>query len=89
MRHSPWLVAGVSKALWERARAALVHSLADGVWSRRRGGTNTDDVLAGEAMQRLAELARGDRDATLYGLRIADESDREPAMPDRSRRAAG
>jgi hypothetical protein len=83
MRHAPWLVAGVSKALWERARAALVDSLADGVWSRRVGGTKTDDVVAGEAMQRLAELARGDRDATLYGLKVAEESDREFSKPDR------
>ncbi len=77
MPYTPWLVAGVSKALWERARAALVDLLAAGVWSRRSSGTTSADPLADQAMQRLAEVARGDRDATLYGLKVAEDSERE------------
>jgi hypothetical protein len=76
------------KALWERARAALVDSLADRVWNRRTGGTKTTDALADQAMQRLAEVARGDRDATLYGLKVAEDSDREFSNPDDSKRSA-
>ena len=77
MRHLPWLAAGVTKAAWERARNALVDHVADLVWSARtRNKTRVDD-LSDEPMQRLAEMSRGDRDATLYGLTLAERTKRD------------
>jgi hypothetical protein len=43
------------------------------------------DARTDEAMQRLAELARGDRDATLYGLKVAEKSGRGSDQPDESK----
>ena len=75
MRHLPWLRAGVTKAAWERAQSAVVDYVAELAWSRR-GLVNARIDLAEEPMRRLAEMARGDRDATLYGLTLAQRRER-------------
>lgn len=72
MRHPPWLAAGVTRAAWERARNAVVGHVADLAWRGRGTPSARIDDLANEPMQRLAEMARGDRDATLYGLSLAE-----------------
>ena len=77
VRHLPWLVAGVTKAAWERARNALVEHVADLVWSARTRTKTRVDTLSDEPMQRLAEMSRGDRDATLYGLTLAERTKRD------------
>ena len=77
MQHLPWLSAGVTKAAWERARSALVDHLAELAWSRRAQVTAPVDDRSDELMQRLAEMFRGDRDATLYGLTLAERTRRE------------
>lgn len=77
MRHLPWLSAGVSRAAWERARNAVVGHVADLAWRGRETPNARIDDLADEPMQRLAEMARGDRDATLYGLSLAERQRRD------------
>ena len=77
MRHLPWLAAGVTKAVWERARNALVDHVADLAWTARTVSKTRVDNLTDEPMQRLAEMSRGDRDATLYGLTLAERKQRD------------
>jgi hypothetical protein len=77
MRHLPWLIAGVTKRAWERARGALVDRVADLAWRRRTEGGASVDVQSDQLMQRLAEVSRGDRDATLYGMNLAEREHRD------------
>jgi hypothetical protein len=77
MRHLPWLAAGVTKEVWERARNALVDHLADLAWTARDVSKHRVNNLSDEPMQRLAEMSRGDRDATLYGLTLAERRKRD------------
>jgi hypothetical protein len=73
MRDQPWRKAGVTRARWERAQAAVIGLIADRVW-RARGRTRSDrqppDLDA--PLEHLTGIRRGDRDATRYGLTLAD-----------------
>lgn len=71
-KHRPWSRAGVDRLSWERARDALIDQVADKVWRARSKGTSQLTTETDPEMQRLAEVGTGDRDATLYGLRLAD-----------------
>ena len=77
MKHLPWLAAGVTKEVWERARAALIDHVADLAWTARTVSKGRVEKLTDEPMQRLAEMSRGDRDATLYGLTLAERRKRD------------
>jgi len=75
-KHRPWSRAGVDRTSWERARDALIDQVAEIVWrarSRRHGQMTAD---TDPEMQRLAQVGTGDRDATLYGLRLAEQRKR-------------
>jgi hypothetical protein len=73
VRHRPWLKAGVTRARWERAQAAVIGLIAERVW-RARGRTGSKVRPAGldEPLDRLTGIGRGDRDAIRYGLNLAD-----------------
>jgi hypothetical protein len=73
MRDRPWLKAGVTRARWEQAHAAVIGLIADRVW-RARGRTRSNRRPAGldEPLDRLTGIGRGDRDATRYGLDLVD-----------------
>jgi hypothetical protein len=73
MRDRPWRKAGVTRARWERAQAAVIGLIADRVW-QARGRTPSDRRPAGldDPLDRLTGIGRGDRDATRYGLSLAD-----------------
>jgi hypothetical protein len=73
MRDRPWLKAGVTRARWERAQAAVIGLIADRVW-RARGRTPSNQRPTGldDPLDRLSGIGRGDRDAIRYGLSLAD-----------------
>lgn len=70
---SAWLKAGVTRARWERAQAAVIGLIADRVWrAREHNGSTQRPAGLADPLDRLTGIGRGDRDATRYGLHLAD-----------------
>ena len=78
MRDRPWLKAGVTRARWERAQAAVIDLIADRAWRARGRARSQRRPVLDDPMARLTGIGRGDSDATRYGLNLADtESDEQ------------